>query len=187
MKPHRRVALLSLVAISLGFVPAVLESAEVALPQHVIKDQNGVVVGGLSMSSTTGAATVLMNDPLSGENFEIRVAADFIAGADSTDVFFTNADCTGVAYVLAPSVFASLPELRGSVFAVGPTPTGGTSCCQVFRGAGPESNQDAAINSRFRASASDGYTCTAVDPGVDVVQAAAVIDLSHLVFPLVAE
>lgn len=160
----------------------------VQLPEFVIRDQNAVVLGPVSSSSTNAQTFVLMHNASDDESFQVQVSRNHFGGADTADVFFTNANCTGTAYVYASSVFGGVAAMRNSVYAVGPTAAGTTACCRVYRGgSGAGSNQDVAINSRFRGSATNGPLCEAADPGINVVPATPVLDLSHIAFPLEAE
>ena len=157
------------------------------LPEFVIKDQNGTVLGPRSQASGTASVAVLMRDTINNETFDLQIAANSLRGADSNDVWYTNADCTGTAYVLEPAGASPIAEMRGSVYAVGRKAGATNEDSVIVRGAGTGANNDAAINSRFRTFAPGAPSCSASDPGVNTVQATQVMDLSTLVRPFVAE
>lgn len=157
------------------------------LPEFVITDQNGAVLGAYSASSTLGTLSVMLVDSANDERFHIQIGTNYLRGADSNDVFYTNANCTGTPYVFAPSFFSSsIPGLRGSVYAIGADPTGMIDN-RVVRGTTVNlGDNDAILNSRFRTNVATGPSCDAVDPGVDTVEAVEVMDLSTFVRPFIA-
>ena len=161
------------------------------LPELVVKDTNGTLLGPRSQASGSTSVTVLRKDPVNGDIYDLLVAANSLRGADSNDVWYTNADCTGTAYVVEPAgVFSPAAAMRGSVYAVGRSAGATNEDCLILRGAGSGSDQDAAINSRYRTLAPGTPSCTnngQFDPGVNVVQATQIDDLCSLVRPFVAE
>ena len=158
------------------------------LPEYVVKDQSGTVFGVISQQSFPSGVLVLRRDTTNNQNYHIQITTTLMRGADDPDVYFTNANCTGTAYVEAPSTKSSfVAGMRGSVYVVGPDGAGGNVGNRIYRGAGAGADNDAAINSRFRGSLSGSPTCTGDDPGVDTVQASIVDNLSTFVTPFVIE
>ena len=162
------------------------------LPEFIVKDQNGNVLGILSQQSFPSGVIVLLRDTTHNENYFIQISTTLMRGSDSPNVYFTNTNCTGTAYVDAPSAVnasnSSIASLRGSVFVVGPDGLGGTVANRVYRGAGVGANNNGVINSRFQASLTGAASCDAgIDPSGNSVQATIVKNLSSFVTPFVIE
>ncbi len=75
------------------------------------------------------------------------------------DVWYSNSDCTGAAYVLAPSNFSDLSALRGSVYVIGRNPGVTDEDSLILRASGTGSDNSANMQSRYRTRLDTGPTC----------------------------
>ncbi len=159
-----------------------------AIPEIVVKDQNDLVLGGLSVGSGAGSIAVMLKDTVNNQNYHILLGQNRLRGFNTSDVWYTNADCTGTAYVQAPSTLGrTTAALRGATYAIGRKVGGGSGGPDedsvIVRGAGAGSNQDAIINSRWRTNTLSDPVCSSSDPAIDVVQATQIADLSNFQRP----
>lgn len=164
-------------------------------PQFTVTDQDGVVVGALASvgsrisSPSENFVRVLRQDTGSNENYTFLVGADHLQGIDDEDLWYSNADCTGTAYVLAPSnsgFAGDLVELRGSVFVIGRNPVVAAAIedSLVLRGSGSGTDNSGDMLSRYRTDLVNGPSCNTPDSTTsDTVEATLVDDLSGLLRP----
>lgn len=176
-------ALVGLVA-GLGLMKQPAGGVTAQLPEFVLKDDNGVVIGGLAATATTGLVAILVRDPVNNENFHLQFGVNQFRGTDDDDVWFDDTTCGqsgGDAYVLEPSFFSSgLPGLRGSVYGVGPGP-------KIYRGTGAGANHGLDIKSKYHTHTINAPTCTMETTSSPTVLASEVLDLTGIVAPYKVE
>lgn len=161
-------------------------------PQIIVKDSSGAVVG--PAHATTNILHVFKRDPTNGDPFYLQFGKFWFRTADTDEMFFTGANCTGVAYVYAPKVLdSSLQHPRGSVYVLGPGVGGGTTPVHIYRsvdGAVPADNSGI-LTTKWELSNSnfgelEGPTCTTTGTGTDTVAALPVAALDSFVSTLLA-
>ena len=198
-QPRFQISILAVVTICTQMLSSGVSQADptVRSPQFVVTDQNGTLVGALASVGTrvSGGGTnwvrVLRRDTTNNENYTFFVGVNFLEGIDDDDVWYSNNDCTGTAYVQAPSNFSDLAGLRGSVFVIGRKAGATDEDSLILRGSGAGADNSASMMSRYRTRQDAGPTCNtggSVFPTTSpTVVATQVDDLSGLTRPFKVE
>jgi hypothetical protein len=189
----RRCSILSTVlAITiLGSAAAVHAQVAAKLPEFVVKDNLGNVLGPAHVSNNN--ILVWVRDTTNNDFFYLKFGKWWFRASDTDEMFFDNNDCTGDAYVYAPNTLDdTIPAARGSTYTVGPTAAGGTTLGRVYRStATTGANNGATIESKWELSNSkmgefEGPTCTMITTTLDTVLASPVSGLDAFVSTAIA-
>ena len=149
-------------------------------PEWIVTDNNGTVVGGFSIVAFHGQNWVSFHNSTHNENFYLTVRKDRMSGEDP-NVYYSNADCTGTAYVSAPDVGNGIASLRGSTYGLGRKPGATDEDAIVVRGTGAGADNSGSMQSRFRAI--NTPQCELITTSNPTVVATQVMDLSSFVRP----
>jgi hypothetical protein len=176
-----------------SLIQPVTAQSTFSAPEYVFKDQNGAVVGGTSDLAFKGNAIASMYNATHDERYFILFfslnatdGADRIA-AEQNDVYYSNPDCTGTAYILAPSEVDIYSKMRGSVYAIGRKPGAANGeDSLVLRGSGAGANNSASQQSKYRSFSDPACTSPSSTTRLTVV-GSQVDDLSSFVRPFVLD
>lgn len=164
--------------------PVTAESVFTA-PEYVFKDQNGLVVGGLSAIALRGQMEISRWNPIHEEHYQIQLRPTQIFSED-VNLYYSNNDCTGIAYIREPADFGGLAAMRGSNYAIGRKAGATWEDSLVMRGSGAGIDNSSLMQSKYTPSAATPCSTPGSTTSPTVV-ATQVDDLSNFVRPFVAE
>lgn len=167
------------------------------IPAFTVTDDDGTVLGPfLDQGPRAGGVSsqiyvkVLMRDTMNDESYTLFVGKFDLQGVDEDDIYYENADCTGIAYLQTPENYpGSLAEMRGSVYAIGFKFGATDTDSLVMRASGTGADNSALMGARYRSDADgSGTGCNAgqstTNPTVVATEAA---DLSGFIRPFKIE